>query len=172
MSTKTRAAARQKTPGIEAFEKAVRTFGRKEYHKAEALFDEIVTSYPEERDLIDRARAYKAICGRVEEKPAPKPRGFEDLLHQGIYEHNRGAYDVALRYFEEAAQIHPRNDHVLYCIAASQARRGDEAAALTALQAAVRIDSANAAQARHDPDFESLRGEDGFFDALAPAEEA
>lgn len=171
MSARTKAAARQATPGIEAFERAVKAFGRKEYDKAKGFFDEILTSYPEERDLVDRARAYRAICGRAGEKPAPRPKAFDDLLHQGVYLHNRGDYDEALRYFEQAAEIHPRNDHVLFCLAACQARRGDQAAAVKALHAAVKIDPANAAQARHDADFDDLRDSDAFLDALMPADE-
>ena len=171
MSVKTKAAARQTTPGIEAFERAVKAFGKKELDKAKGLFDEVLASYPDERDLTDRARAYRAICERAEKKAPFKPKNFDEWLHQGVYLHNRGEYDEALRSFEQAAEIHPRSDHALYCIAAVQARRGDEAASVKALQSAVKIDPANRAQARLDPDFDDLRESDAFLDALMPSEE-
>lgn len=171
MSVRKAATARHATPGIEAFEKAVKAFGKKEYDKAREIFEDIVKSHGDERDLADRCRSYLLMCERAEKRSGPKPKTFEELLHHGIFLHNQGLYDDALKAFEHAAEIHPRSEHVLYCIAACQARRGDEAASVKALQSAIKADPANRAQARLDEDFDGLRDSDAFLDAMSPVEE-
>ena len=171
MSVKTKAAARQTTPGIEAFEKAVKAFGKKEFDKASGLFDDILKSHSQERDLVDRARAYKSICERAEKKAAPRPKSFDEWLNQGVYLHNRGEYQEALGSFTQASELLPKNDSALYCLAAAQARLGKDDDAVKSLASAVRIDAANRAQARHDPDFDHLRDSDAFLDAIMPGED-
>lgn len=152
--------------GIEAFEKALRALGKKDYERARELLDALIDAYPEERDLIERARAYRAVCGRaLEKRPSFRPRSFEDYLNYGVYLHNRGEFQEALKQFQQAAEIHPKNEHVLYCTAASAARVGDTPAALKALRSAIAANPANRAQARSDADFDALR-EHGEFLAL------
>jgi Flp pilus assembly protein TadD len=82
--------------------------------------------------------------------------------------HNRGEYADAVRTLQQAAEIHPKNEHALFCLAAAQARLGDGAAAVKALRAAIASNPANRAQARTDSDFDSLR-EDAEFVALVHA---
>jgi tetratricopeptide (TPR) repeat protein len=150
---------------LEAFAKAVKVLGRKDFDRALELFDRLIEEYPEERDLVERARSYRAICERSLEKRRPRPKSFEDLLNHGVYLHNRGDYADALKTFRQAAEIHPKNEHVLYCLAAAQARTGDAAAAIKALRSAINANPANRAQARSDADFEGLR-ENSDFAAL------
>jgi tetratricopeptide (TPR) repeat protein len=150
---------------LEAFAKAVKALGKKDFDRALALFDSLIEAHPEERDLVERARSYRAICERALEKRRPRPKSFEDLLNHGVYLHNRGDYAEALKTFQHAAEIHPKNEHVLYCIAAAQARTGDVNAAIKALRSAIHANPANRAQARSDADFEALR-ENSDFAAL------
>ena len=127
-----RCASRSSTSGraqaLEAFEKAVKALGRKDFERALDLLDALIEAHPQERDLIERARSYRAICERGLEK-RPRPKTFEDFLNYGVYLHNRGEYPEALKALQHAAEIHPKNEHVLYCLAAVQARTGDRGAA-------------------------------------------
>ena len=61
-----------------------------------------------------------------------------------------------------------RNEHVLYCMAATAARAGDNATALKSLRQAVGAGPANRAQARQDPDFDTLREDEEFLSILYP----
>jgi tetratricopeptide (TPR) repeat protein len=152
---------------LEAFERAVKALGKKDFERAQELLDALIESYPEERDLLERARSYRAICQRGLEK-RPRPKTFEDFLNQGVYLLNRGEYKEALKALQHASEIHPKNEHVLYCLAAAQARTGDRSAALKALRSAIHANPANKAQARADADFDPLR-EDSDFVALVQA---
>jgi tetratricopeptide (TPR) repeat protein len=149
---------------LEGFEKAMKALGKHDYERARDLFEAVVEGFPDERDLLERARSYRALCERsLEKRPAFRPKTFDELLHHGVYLHNRGEYEEALKFLRQAADIHPRNEHVLYCIAATAARAGDSATALKALRQAVTAGPANRAQARQDPDFDALREDEEFL---------
>jgi len=153
---------------LDMFERAVKALGRKDFERAADILDELIVAHPDERDLIERARAYRSFCERAVGKRPPKPKSFEDLLNYGVYLHNRGEFTEAIRALHQAAEIHPRNEHVLYCLAAASARAGDTAAALKALKSAIAVSPANRAQARRDSDFDAIRDLAEFVALVRP----
>ena len=156
-------ADRRFTQALEIYERAVKALGKKDYERALEHFDNLLENHPEERDLLERARAYHTVCERaLEKKPSFRPKGFEDLLNYGVFLHNRGEYGEAIKVLQQAAEIHPKNEHVLYCLAAASARAGDAAGAMKALRSAIGVNGANRAQARSDSDFDSIREEPEF----------
>lgn len=160
---------RRLSQALELFEKAVKALAKKDYERARDHLDNLISSHPEARDILERARAYRALCDRALEKRPPfRPKTFEELLNYGVYLHNRGEFHEALKYFHQAAEIHPRNEHVLYCIAAASARSGDTAAAIKALRSAISVSPASRAQARSDSDFDPIREEDEFVALVYP----
>lgn len=167
MSTKKAAPVdRRASQAVEMFEKAVKAMGRKDYERARDHLDALIEGHPEERDVVERARAYRAACQRVaqEGRRTPfRPKGFEDLLNHGVYLHNRGEFEEALKILRQAAEIHPRNENVLYCLAATAARAGDSAAALKALRSAISASPESRGQARRDSDFDVLRDDEQFI---------
>src|SRR5262245_6575079 len=164
MSGKKNAPERRSSQAIDLFEKAVKALGKKEYEKAKDHLESLISSFPEERDVLERARAYLTVCERaLEKRPAFRPKTFEDFLYYGVFLHNRGEFQEALKLLQQAAEIHPKNEHVLYCVAASAARAGDTAAAIKALRSAITANPASRAQARADSDFDPIREEDDFI---------
>ena len=160
---------RRSNQSLELFERAVKALGKKDFERAQSVLADLIRSYPDERDLLDRARAYQALCERaLEKRPAARPKTFEDLLNLGVYLHNKGDYQEALKVLHQAADIHPQSEHVLYCIAAASARAGETAAALRALRSAIVANSANRAQARADSDFDPLRDDEEFLALVHP----
>lgn len=154
------------------FERAMKALGKRDYGRALALFDEVITDHAEEAEVVERARSYRKLCERalVEAKrPAFRPRGFEDLLNHGVFLHNRGDYAAALKVLKQAAEIHPRNEHVLYCLAATASCAGDLATALKALRSAISANPASRAQAKTDADFDPIRHHDEFLALVSPA---
>jgi tetratricopeptide (TPR) repeat protein len=155
------------SPAVELFQRAFKSLNKKDFERAAELLDQLIEQYPEERDVVERARAYKAVCERSTEKRPARPKTFDDLLHYGVFHHNRGEYQEALKFLNQAAEIHPRNEHVLYCLAAAAARAGDSASALKSLRSAIAASPANRAQARSDPDFDGLREQPDFIALLS-----
>jgi tetratricopeptide (TPR) repeat protein len=162
-------AERRSSHALELFEKAMKALGKREYERARDHLDTLLASHAEERDVMERARTYKALCDRaLERRPAFKPKTFEDLLNYGVYLHNRGEFEEALKHLQQAAEIHPRNEHVLYCLAAAAARSGDTAAAIKALRSAIGVSPETRAQARSDSDFDPIRDEEEFLALVHP----
>jgi tetratricopeptide (TPR) repeat protein len=160
---------RKSSQALELFEKAVKALGKKDYDRALELFDSLISSHREERDLLERARAYRTACERAAEKrPAFRPKTFEELLHYGVFLHNRGEYPEALRHLQQAVEMHPKNEHAQYCLAASASRAGDPAVALKALRSAIATSAANRAQARGDSDFDPIREHEEFVALVYP----
>jgi Tfp pilus assembly protein PilF len=163
---------RRSQQALELFERAAKALGKHEWERARDHLDTLIESHPEQRDLIERARAYRAVCERAlsEARKTPfRPKGFEDLLNHGVFLHNRGEFEEALKVLRQAAEIHPKNEHVLYCLAATAARAGDSATALKALRSAIAVSPANRAQARGDSDFDPIREDEEFIELVHPA---
>jgi tetratricopeptide (TPR) repeat protein len=162
---------RRSSHALELFEKATKALGKRDYERAREHFAALIAAHPEERDILERARIYKALCDRaLEKRPSFRPRGFEDLLTYGVYLHNRGEFEDALKHLQQAAEIHPKNEHVLYCLAAAAARSGDTQAAIKALRSAIAANPETRAQARSDSDFDPIREEEEFAALIHPTE--
>jgi tetratricopeptide (TPR) repeat protein len=151
---------------LDLFERAVKALGKKDLDRARDLLDTLLEDHADQQELVERARAYRAMCDRSR-RPA-RPRTFEELLNYGVVLHNRGDFAQAVRYFLQALEIHPRNENALYCLAAAQARNGDAPAALKALRSAIHASPQSRALARRDDDFEPLRGAAEFQALVAP----
>ena len=157
MNAKKAAAAsdRRSAQAVELFEKAMKALGKRDYEKAQEQLSALLQNHPDQRDIAERARLFLGLCERsLEKRPAFKPKSFEDLLSYGVLLHNRGEFTEALRLFSQAAGMHPKDEHALYCMAAAAAQTGDVAGALKSLRAAILANPASRAQARVDADFD------------------
>lgn len=153
---------------VELFDKAVKAFGRKDLDRARTHLRNIIDNHDDQPDLLERARAYLAMCDRAGGGTPPRPRSFEELLNYGVVLHNRGEFEPAVKYLRQAVSKHPRDEHALYCLAAAQARAGEGEGALKTLRSAIHANPASRNLARHDADFEPLRGEEDFRALVAP----
>ena len=156
---------RRTQQAVEAFEKALKLLHKRDYEKAAEQLDALMQDFPEEREVLERVRSYRALCTRAlaeARKSAFKPKGFEEIVKYGVYLHNRGEFQEALKFLRQAEELHPRNEHVQYCLAATAARAGDTPAALKALRTAIQASPANRALAKSDSDFDPIRSHPGF----------
>jgi len=160
---------RRSNQALELFEKALRAMGKKDFERAFGLLDDLIKSFPEERDVVERARAYRTVAERsVGKKSSFRPKSFEELMNYGVFLHNKGEFEEALKFLSQAAEIHPRNENVLYCLAASAARAGETPIAVKALKSAIGVNPANRAQARSDSDFDPIREDEEFAAIVTP----
>ena len=77
---------RRSQQAIETFEKAMKAMGKHDYERAREHFDALLGGFPEERDLLERTRSYRAVCERaLEKRPAFRPKTFDEMLHHGVF---------------------------------------------------------------------------------------
>ncbi len=131
---------------------------RHEYDEALAVFTGLLERFPGERALADRARVYVALCQRELAARAAVPRTNEERVTAATAALNNGEDGQAERLVRMVLAENPEHDVALYLLASVEVRRGKTDAALRYLSQAVAVSPEAGAQARHDPDFETLRG--------------
>jgi TolA-binding protein len=151
---------------VRIFGEAVNLFNHHNFEKAREAFEKFVERFPNESEMVARARTYLAICDQRLARPPGTPRNAEALYNQGVFELNRGQIEQAVRYFEKALKAEPEADHVLYSLAAAHARLGQIALALEELKQAVAKREVYRIQARRDPDFSALYSHPAFQDLV------
>ena len=151
---------------VAAYEKGVEALQRHDYTKALQIFEGILNSFPEERELHERVRLYLNICRRHATPPEAAPQSVDERLYASTLALNGGRYDEAIAHLRLVRDEDPDNDHALYMLAVAHAQRGEHAEAIAHLERAIALNSENRALARRDPDLESLQGDEAFQSAL------
>lgn len=144
------------------FQQAMESMQRHDYRGAADRFRGLLTAFPSERALLDRARVYLALCERELGKRPQAPSTPEEKVTAATAALNDGREDEAERLARSVLDDRPDHDLALYLLAAIHARRGDPDGALDWLIRATEISPDVRAQARHDQDFEALRDLDQF----------
>ncbi len=164
--TRTPVQDRRYQQAVDLFTRGVKALGRKDFDRARELFDALFEEHPDQKELLERARTYRAMCSKTR-RPG-RPKTFEELLNYGVILHDRGEFAQAVKFLRQALEVQPRNESALYCLAAAQARAGDPDAALQTLRSAISANPATRALARKDDDFEPLRGALEFRTLVSP----
>jgi len=146
-------------------EKGIEHIFRKDFHKARVELKSLLENYPEELDILARARSYMHICDREEAGQKKIAATSEQLYALGVLEHNKANYDKALSYFQQLLEKRPDTDYVYYSIAAAHARQGNPAESVRNLRRAVELNDDSRIHAQKDPDFAAM-GDYREFTAL------
>jgi Tfp pilus assembly protein PilF len=144
------------------FEAAMSLLQRHDYRPAADAFERLLAEFPAERALLDRARVYLDLCRRELAKRPAEPTTLEERLTAATAALNNGDERRAEQLARGVLADDPRHDLALYLLASIEARRGDAEQALSYLGQAIAISPEARAQARHEPDFESLRDLEAF----------
>jgi tetratricopeptide (TPR) repeat protein len=157
----------KKTPpatllAVKAFEQALRLFNRHDYTGAKEAFEDILTRFGEQADIVAPARTYMAICDQRMARVPAVPRNPDALYDQGVVQLNKGNFSEAVGLFEKALKVEPRADHVWYSLSAAYARMHQPSKSLDALRRAIGMRSVHRSHARRDPDFASLHTSEEF----------
>jgi tetratricopeptide (TPR) repeat protein len=129
----------------------------------------VVQRYPEERELLERARLYLRVCEReLAQRPAG-PQTAEERIYTATVALNAGDYDSALAQLRKVLDGNPDNDHAHYILSVALTERREYSSALEHLKNAVALNAENRSLALQDPDLEALRFVEGFRRAVDTA---
>lgn len=147
---------------VEAFEKALKLFSRQDFAAAKSAFEQILTKFGNQSDLIIGVRKYLAVVEqRLARTPSP-PKNPDALYDRGVFELNKANFQEAINLFEKSLKAQPDAAHVLYSLAAAYARINNTKKALEALRQATSLQTALRSRARSDLDFTNLYHNEDF----------
>lgn len=154
------------------YERGLQALQRRDFAASAAALRTVIERYPDERELLERARLYLKVCERELEPKEPTPKTADEWVYAATVAQNSGDEPTALRHLQRALNEDPRHDHAHYLMAVAMAQRGDPGTALDHLRRAIALNPENRSRARQDQDLDIIREEPGFKVALdtAPAE--
>ncbi len=154
------------TQALRAFERAVKTFNRRQFSEAKALFEELQQRYHQEVEIISRAQTYIQVCTVRLAGNRILPRNADEFYDRGVVALNVGNFAQARSFFEKSLKLRPDDSHTLYSLAATHAQTGSTDQALTYLQQAVQRQPRLRQRALQDTDFVILKDDRRFLELL------
>ena len=149
---------------------ALASLNKKQYPKTQKLLDQIKQDFPTEVAVLARVDLLLRVCeARIDEAAKKGPASSEEAYDLGVFIHNQGLYDDALKLFDKAQKLGKgETDHIHYAIAATEASLGNTQNALNSLKSAIKTNPQNRILAQNDPDFEPLARNKEFAQVLSP----
>lgn len=148
------------------FDRGVAALQRKKIDEAERNFLDLLQKYPDEKELVDRARVYLVICERQRQSARAALAEPEDFYYAALLEKNRGNIAEAIEHLKRAAKKNG-GGRVDFLLACCYAQTGDSGIALEHLKKAIEEDQRHRILARHDRDFDPVRDIPEFQELLA-----
>jgi len=141
---------------LTAFGLAVKEFQKGEFEKAAASFKDFIEKFPADKEVVDRARAYRAIAQKRLKKENVSLKGFEDHYRYAVARINQKDYPGAIKLLEKALEYKENEGLVYYLLADAHSLLSQADEALELLKKAVQKDRNFAVIAQNEPDFGSL----------------
>ncbi len=142
---------------VSIYEQGLAALQGHEYARASALLRSVLSRFPEEKELHERARLYLNVCERQMLPQAGGPISPEQRVVAATMAFNSGNLEHALMQLRAAADESPDHDFALYMLAAVHAARGEPSQAVPFLLRSIELNPDNRAIAKHDPDLDALR---------------
>jgi tetratricopeptide (TPR) repeat protein len=142
-----------------------------EFEKAIRSFQTLITEFPEEPEIQERAKVLLLACEKkIQERGRTVLRSADDHYNVGIAELNRRQLDSAAEHLQQALKLMPKGDHILYALATASALQGNREQALGFLKQSIHHRGENRFLAARDSDFESLLEDPEFKQLVASPE--
>jgi tetratricopeptide (TPR) repeat protein len=150
------------------YERGVRALQLRQFDRAAVALKAVLSAFPDEKELQERARVYLSICERQGGGAGLRPRSFEERVNAATVLINRGAFDDGMRLLRDLESENPGSDHVQYLFTVAFTSMGDVDKALSHLRRAVELNPENRFLSASDADLEPLRRHSSFLASLAP----
>ena len=156
---------------IALYETGVRALQKHDFDGAATSFRAVVQRYPEERELLERARLYLRVCERETAQRPAGPQSAQERVYAATMALNAGDSETALSHLQRAIAQDPNSDHAHYILAVALSGGARKDDAVKHLRRAVELNPENRSLALQDEDLEALRDHEEFRAVLdAPAE--
>ena len=147
---------------LTAYNQAMKAFHKADFPKAVERLQAFLEKHSSEKELVDRVKIYLSICEKRLKKEKIILKSFEDYYQFGVYKLNRNEFPEALKAFEKAHEIQPKEGKILYLIANVYHKMEQDDECLEFLKSAVKADKYFGILARNEIDFEDLHEDKKF----------
>ena len=151
---------------VAIYERGVQALQRHDFSGAATSFRAVLERYPEERELLERARLYLRVCERETSRQPTAPKTPAEWVYSATVALNSGDHGVALDSLQRALGEDPENDHAHYIMAVALGMRQRMDEAIEHLQQAIALNPENRGLAKQDPDLDNVRDHARFRAAL------
>jgi tetratricopeptide (TPR) repeat protein len=151
---------------VAVYERGVQALQRHDFQAAAGFFRTVLDRYPEERELLERARLYLRVCERETSRQPAAPKTAAERVYAATVAINAGDHSAALDHLQRALGEDPDSDHAHYIMAVALGMRGRVDEALDHLRLAIGLNPENRGLARQDPDLDAIRDHGNFRDVL------
>jgi tetratricopeptide (TPR) repeat protein len=151
---------------VAIYERGVQALQRHDFGGAANYFRTVLERYPEERELLERARLYLRVCERETSRQPAEAKTPAERVYAATVALNSGDHNGALDHLQRALGEDPESDHAHYIMAVALGMRNRPDEALEHLQQAIALNPENRGLAKQDPDLDSIRDHNRFRDAL------
>ncbi len=141
---------------LAAYGQAMKSFRKGDFAKAKELFEAFIEKYPEEKELIDRAKIYLSISENRLDKESIQLKTFEDYYQYGVYKLNQEDYEEAIKLLTKAREKEPKEGKIPYLMSLVYCQTGNMEKCLEALKDAVHLDKFFGILAQNETVFESV----------------
>ena len=151
---------------VAVYERGVQALQRHDFQTAAGFFRTVLERYPDERELLERARLYLRVCERETSRQPSTPKTPAERVYAATVALNSGDHSGALDHLQRALGEDPESDHAHYIMAVALGMRGRVDEALKHLRFAIGLNPENRGLARQDPDLEAIREHQSFQSVL------
>jgi tetratricopeptide (TPR) repeat protein len=151
---------------VAIYERGVQALQRHDFQGAAGFFRTVLERYPEERELLERARLYLRVCERETSRQPPIPKTPAEQVYAATVALNSGDHSGALDHLQQALGEDPLSDHAHYIMAVALGMRNRADEAIEHLSQSIALNPENRSLARQDPDLDILRDHERFKHAL------
>lgn len=150
------------------YEKALQLFHKRNYHKAETAFKQIIDAYRDSEfysvlEIQTRVKVHYAITQSKLQPQAAKLEGAQDYIWEGVFQLNAGNTDKALELFNHAEKNNCKDAYLYYLIAAAYMKKEDTANSLRYVDKCLKKDASYKVLVYNEPDFEPMLQNQDFL---------
>jgi Tfp pilus assembly protein PilF len=146
---------------VATYERGIAALQRRDYRAAADSFRDLMSRFPDERELQERAQMYLRVCERELAASAP-PRTTEEKLGAATVALNAGDHARTLHLLDDVLRDDPKSDLAEYMAAVVYCAKGDLDAAIERLRRAIELNPENRTLARQDSDLAALHDIEAF----------
>ena len=149
------------------YERAMQALQAKRYRDAAHLLKTVIATYPEEKELLERAHLYLRVCERHLAPPDATPSTPEERVYAATLAINAGDLDRAVALLASAVALDPTSDQAEYMLGVALTIRGNHDTAITHLERAVVLNPETRNLIAKEADLEVLRQTDAIAALLS-----